>query len=245
MENKIKVAEAKSFELTGQMYDSDIVATSSELGMIAASRQSISEHLIRTVPTQSDDLLMFGGLTLRFLKERRDNKRLTYLFTAIIDDKFYVADKNIISIWQENPSGKLQYVDVNYWHEIDELPLYDISEFMHETSVPGKILLFHDKMALLLGLDEICASLRSTCIDGYDDIEYWYICRDIGFGNRDFEWLHQYYIDLIDPILHSTPPGYRDTERYASKTKRIEEDKARLQALIDQGDGDKPFEFDL
>ncbi|ACM18960.1 hypothetical protein Geob_0594 [Geotalea daltonii FRC-32] len=147
-----------------------------------------------------------SDITLRKLQnsteeERRDQS----FFTAKVDNKFFVADKNIISIWQIIGEGQVEYETVKYWSEIDDLPFADTSGiFAIRYALPDEVHDFHQKIEAI----SVLYTLASRTLFEFDK-RMW--SNQVRLRNRDFERLAH---ELIEQLLAPIPPGYEKTREY-------------------------------
>lgn len=189
----------------------------SELEIMAQSRRILDEDLTYFLTIEPEDKWLGSEATLNELKVRRKNKELGHSFTAIIDDRFYVADKNIISIWQENVSGELQYTDVIYWYEVDEQHFSDLPIFILHTGITHDIETFHDKIVIIFAMYNAARDLFTPFDYCFESRQDWQLdCEDL-LKQRDFDGLISKLRDIVEPILFNAAPSYMNVQRLAEK----------------------------
>ncbi len=160
------------------------------------------------------------GVTLQELKRHKDNNEQFELFTAIIDKKLYVADENMITEWQDDLSGKLEFVQVIDWQELNNFSHHfsNYHTFIACLLLPSRqVELFHNKISLLIALHgEMC--MTSSTAGYYLDDSGWVCCPNV----KDFEALQKSIVRDFNRIMEFIPTGYEKSRQYLDYKSREE-----------------------
>lgn len=172
MENEIKVADAECFELDGQMYVSDLLGT-------------------------AEDVWLSKPNTLCELEEQRKSSPLPRYFSARSMGNLYVADNNLLTIWDEADDGSCKRVAMIFWSEAGFLEEYDLLFFHYDMFIPEDVARFHNAIDMLVTLSSMskCFSyqLAAHCLPDCDENKLATIKEhllgnevgEIGFYERD------------------------------------------------------------
>lgn len=182
-------------------------------------KNTLDDDMFFFLTTDEEKTWLRNELTLNDLYEKKASRKLRHTFSAIIENQIYVADREIISVWQ-NSHRELEYCGVIYWDEVQESPLRDVQAFKYHCFPLRKIVDFHNKITILHGLTEaICSISTGEYYFTYSDQSGGWPC-DALMKNRDFNKLQQETLKVVLNAFSEMPEGYYGTACHRDNLQR-------------------------